>query len=336
MLRRPGGAVRSAWFWPWLAGVTAAAYLPPLWLAQGHPNETKYLEGHTAGVTGVTVSSDGRHVLSASHDGTLRLWSVETAQELRQFDGHRGSVVGLALSPDGRYALSCGADDTVRLWDVATGAEVRRFAQQAPTAVAFSPDGRLVLTGSRDCLRAWDARTGQEVRSAVRAGAIDSFLIFSPDGLLAVGTDGADLPALWDTDSGEFLRTFQPLEPGRTFGAAFSPDGRRLLSGWGTNAGLWDVGSGRLLRQYRWRDMVLGFVTFQTPYGFSPDGRRGLTGVSNVVVLFDVDSGEELRRFRGYRRGHRDWVTCVAFTPDGAWAVSGSRDTTLRLWRLPR
>ena len=80
--------------------------------------EWRCFVGHTGVVHGVTFSPDGKRVLSGSGDETLRLWDVETGQQVRCLKGHTGCVNSVAFSPDGKRALSGSADRTVRLWQL--------------------------------------------------------------------------------------------------------------------------------------------------------------------------------------------------------------------------
>ncbi len=131
--------------------------------------------GHTWVVESVAFSPDGRTALSGSRDSTLILWDVATGEALRTFSGHTDVVLSVAFSPDGRTALSgsCGeramsfcAQGEMILWDVATGVALRTFTGHIDSvlSVAFSPDGRTALSGSRDyTLSLWRVDTLPEL-----------------------------------------------------------------------------------------------------------------------------------------------------------------------------
>jgi len=86
--------------------------------AAGDVRALAVLRGHTAEVTGVAFARDGRTLVSASWDGSIRLSDARTRKRLGALHGHDGFVLGVALRPDGRTLASASADRTVRLWDV--------------------------------------------------------------------------------------------------------------------------------------------------------------------------------------------------------------------------
>ena len=240
----------------------------------------------SASIYSVAFAPDGRTCLSggSSRDEfSLKLWenlgpSSEWPPYVRRdFSIVTTSVYSVAFSPDGRTALSGDSRNTVRLWDITTGKWLRnfwdanmvlgsgqrnadlepesRFAHHASvTSVAFSPDGRTALSGSRKTdgedgvLKLWDVATGQIIRTfpfTAPKQYVDA-VAFSPDGLTALsgGNDGNFASfKLWEVATGKELRTFS----GGNSSVAFSPDGLTALS---NHLDLWDVATGNKLRSF--------------------------------------------------------------------------------------
>jgi WD40 repeat protein len=136
---------------------------------------------HAEPLTNGAFSPDGRTVATASDDNKLHLWDVASAKQIREIQ-HPALVRGIAFSPDGRQIMTgtggavlddpttqrvaVSQDNSLRLWDVATGNPIREMKghEHAISSIAFSPDGRRVVSGSFDkTLRLWDVESGQEL-----------------------------------------------------------------------------------------------------------------------------------------------------------------------------
>ena len=305
-------------------------WLRPLWPALDPPGTAllRTLVGHSDPVNGVAVSPDGRRAVSASSDHTLKVWDLETGEELRTLVGHTDQVNGVAVSPDGRHAVSASSDHTLKVWDLETGEELRTLAghSNSVNGVAVSPDGRHAVSASKDrTLKVWDLETGEELRTLAGHPNSVNGVAVSPDGRRAVSASSDHTLKVWDLETGEELRTLAG-HSNSVYGVAVSPDGRRAVSASSDHTlKVWDLETGEELRTLAGHSDPVNGVTV------SPDGRRAVSASSDhTLKVWDLETGEELRTLAG----HSDSVNGVAVSPDGRRAVSASSDHTLKVWDL--
>jgi WD40 repeat protein len=223
--------------------------------------------------------------------------------------------------PDGDCGLrvTCGRAETAKF-----GTQIRAFmGHDGVFTVAFSPDGRRVLTGSFDKTAIlWNADTGDQIRILKGHDGRVASVAFSPDGKRVL-TGSEDCAAiLWDASTGKQIRVFKWRWP--VYSVAFRPDGKRVLAqGPDYTAVLWEADTGNQVRAFKGHDNFVHSVAF------SPDGKRVLTGsLDKTAILWDADTGNQVRAFKG----HDNLVRSVAFSPDGKRVLTGSYDHTAVLW----
>lgn len=288
--------------------------------------ELKKIEGHLGPIYCADFSPDGKKIISAGADGSLRLWDTRTGKELRRLDGHAGRIWAVAFAPDGRRVVSGGFDGSVRLWDLASGREIRKFPGHTDyvRSVAMACDGQHIISGGDDRLvRLWSVETGKEVRSFPGHEHFVWSVSLSRDGKKALSASLDKSARVWDIGSGKELKVLRGHQD-TVLGAAISADGRRGLTG-STDRTLifWDLESAKDLSH------GYGHTGYLNSVALSPDGRRGLSGSQdNSVRLWDVFAGKEVRKLEG----HRDQVWHVAFSADGRFALSCGQDGTIRIW----
>jgi WD40 repeat protein len=277
-------------------------------------------------IHGLAFTPDGRTLVSGSQDGRVRAWDVATGRARLTLDAGWGTGRSMTLSPSGKIVAAGTSASALRLWDVATGRE--RFARfqghdARVHALAFTPDGRLLLSGGDGQCRVWDTATWRP--SGLLPGTARC-LSLSPDGKRLLTVAYADAVRIRDRASGRDVLTVKVPDLRL---AALSPDGKAVMTvecKWpnhSTRVSRWDAATGKQLGR------VPG--PYVLPYGFavSPDGRTAVVGSGEGLIhLCDLEAGKEVLTLSG----HGSMVEALAFSEDGRTLASGSYDKTVRLW----
>ncbi|MFO0809311.1 MAG: serine/threonine-protein kinase [Gemmataceae bacterium] len=285
-------------------------------------------------VFGVGVTSDGRNVVSANDDATIRFWDYETGTETAVTQGHARSINSLAIGPDGRCVATASDDGTARVWDAHPWPEPT-FAPSKPadvTAFALLPGGQTVVTcgtipGDNEklhpWLQAWDAESGRPlwqyhdlkdaVSIVVASDRGDRIAVLTRDGTVQTfdSATGQSLSQLPNRD--ESLRSITFLKDGRLALLA-----EKKLATWGC-----DNKDASAIRSVSADDQRLLAVRV------AADGRLLLAlSAGRMVRVEDAESGNLVAEFVG----HTDQVNAAAFDATGAVLATGGHDRTARIW----
>jgi WD40 repeat protein len=273
--------------------------------------EVTRLEGHDGGVLSASFSSDGRLVVTGGEDGTARLWSArEGAQSRVLVDGH--GPLRAALSPDANLAAAASAAGHVRVWNAETGVEVALLGghARAATFVAFTPDGRRIVTAGDDyTLRVWSV-DGSELRRISTEPEQVACVALSPDGSAAI-VGGYREARAWSLETGAPLwRTAAERTVVRS--AAFDPGGTRAVLGTGlATAVVVSAGSGA--ESQRLQGTTLG----ARGAALSANGKVLAAGLEGeTVAMWDSATGRETRRLKS-----ASVVDATATSSDGRYVL---------------
>jgi WD40 repeat protein/tRNA A-37 threonylcarbamoyl transferase component Bud32 len=303
---------------------------------------------HPDVVQAVAYSPDGKTVLTGCSNHQGQLWERATGRAVGETLQDFSEGRGVAFSRDGRTILTCSLNGT-RLWTRSQPLVLRHGPWQWVAAVAFSPDGRRLLSGSGDIrwrrgqTRLWDARTGKPLGPAAAHRYMVMSVAFSPDGSrFATGSGNfsevetwfgplfgppAGEAQVWDAVTGERVGPALPHK-GSVPAVAFRPgDGRYLLTACmqGQTACLWEAATGKLVRSLPHRSRVVAVA-------FSSDGTRlatGQYGDDERVLLWEAATGTCCGQLQ-----HHSIVPGLAFSLDGRSLLTGSGGYVASLWDL--
>ena len=305
-------------------------------------------------------SSDGKTLIGLSSSGHAAITRLNIENGKGKTKHLKTGLFGIGLFSsedfDGVYAMTRDKiaigkrDGMIQLWDVATrkklstlrghvdlppqplGKPVHRlFKKNWVLAVAFSPDGTRLASGSTDTtVRLWDTTGDRDSMTLQKHTGPTNVLAFSPDGKMLASGSTDKTVQLWDTTTGAPLATLTGHINGIT-ALAFSPDGRTLVSG-STDGTIrfWQTATGAPVDT-----LVTGHTQSIKAATFFQDRSRGevtsplllvSAAFNGEITFWDVETAQ---KSTVQNSGHRDWYSALAFSPDGTKLVSAASDGTI-------
>lgn len=348
---------------PWLAataacvgGMAGLSVVPSMIREARGVADGRVLSSNGGGIRALAFSPDGTTLATATDraedqrliGGQITLWNVRTNHVDQTLADDKGNFVGIAYAPNGRTILTAVDSPfdsgSLFLIDANTRSSRHEFPGQQGhvSSLVYTTDGKFIVSGSSDRkVRIWDADSGRLLQSPVLAGPVYA-LEGSPDGRYLIA--GSVAPprsiqsgtiAVWEMPSLRPLWTRSTHSNG-VLTIAVSSDSRTVATG--GNDGmvrLWDSATGRPVQEFDSRGYAVTAVALAPHQNLVAAGivrRSAESGDAQVseILVWNLSDGRLVRTLRG----HRDLINALLFSHDGHTLVSGSRDTTLRLWHF--
>jgi WD40 repeat protein len=280
--------------------------------------------------TSAALSRDGKFVITAGGDDTVRVTRLVTKKTVTVMRWHIPSLESLSvISPDGRLIVTSGGDAVATLRNRLSRKTVAVLRSDAccTRGMAFTPDGKLVAVASGD-VTVWNIATGRRVAVLTHPGYTDegneaNGVAFTSDGgfVIAAGNDGK--ARVWNLSTRKLIATVR-ADRDYVWSVAFSPDGKRFATGGEDGmVRIWDLATRRQTALLR------GHLAPIHDASFSPDGKLLLTASDDGTARLWEPATE---RTVAVLRGHVGRVLSATFSRDGMSVVTTGADATTRLW----
>jgi WD40 repeat protein len=285
----------------------------------------------------VAFSHDGLVLATAGDDQIVHTWDAETGAAIETFSGQGAAITAMAFTAAGDV-VSAAQNKTAIVWDTNPEWKLQRVigSPTSPdqlsdrvTALDFSPDGKMLATGSGEPsrsgeLKIWNVDSGSLVREVKEAHSDTIFALdFSPDGQ-QIASCGADRFAkIFNVADGKFVRSFEG-HTHHVLGVTWRADGRMLATSGADNVlKIWDPRTGDQQRT------IQGFGKEVTSIHFVADGDIVVASSGDKTVqMKNATNGGNVRSFAGAV----DFMYSVDASGDGKIVVAGGQDSVLRIW----
>lgn len=298
--------------------------------------------GHTRMITHATVSVDKSTLVSASSDGTILLWDIDSGQQLESITGHTNGINSIALCDETQTLATTHYEQPLQLWDLSTHQHKDTLHVEEeyyfPAGVALSPDNTTLAAGTDKFIWLWDMKTHKRKQIKYDKHRFMQSILFSPNGqTLSLPSKWDHTISLFDAKTGEQKLTLNGYAE-QINALTFSPDGAKIATaetlGEGENViRLWDVQTGEKINTIA--NVVNTRRGERLPVravAFSPDGETlASIDASSDIQLWDVDTGKHKNTFS---QNSEDWTegAALVFSPDGKKLVSTVDYHRIAIW----
>lgn len=288
------------------------------------------LRGHTNALRSVSWNPRAPRVATASEDGTLRIWHLDTGDSLEIPKAHRLAATRVTWSPAGDRLASTGWDLKARIWDGSTGVEVASFNQHDEVVedIKWNQDGiRIASASRRPAVTVWDPDDGRLLQE-LEAEDFAYRVAWAPDNRQLAGACWDCRVRVWDTITPEQPREFDDLDASAT-SVDWNADGTQIVATGGYGAIVWDSTTGERLSVLDLYEIDPdGFDGFQSA-AWSPSGDLIACATEFGKVMFwNPKTGD----ISTSTVDHDREITALVWSPHGDRAATACHSSLIRIW----
>jgi WD40 repeat protein len=331
----------------------------------------KTLYGHEYAINCLEITHDGKFLVSASMDKTIKIWNLQNYSCIKPIEGHVGPVVSMKITPDMKFIVSGGGgkyDNTVRIWDI--------YKSKLPSEefgihrninhIAFNSTAYFVVNSCRKVIQLRDPETGSINFKLTGHKAHIKQLWVNPEGTRIISASLDKTVRIWDTKSKKCTAIIEEHTDG-ILDMCVSKDQKKLVScGWDKQIIEWDIEKNRKIRTYNGHNLNVVHTAY-----FSLDKRLISISSDDIIKIWDTTTGICLNTIQcplnittgitldskdnlylGYMdgsiqyhdlqngellrlfSGHTALISCLELVEEENMLLSGSKDNTIRQWDL--
>lgn len=300
--------------------------------SQNQQVELKIPSGHNDIIFDIEFNKDSTKLLSASADGTAKLWNINTGTEIATLNAHSDEVTA-AIFVNDSLAATASADKTIILWNLKTFQPLDTIEahQDRITCIDATKNSKYLVSGSKDkTLKLWNIETRQQINIYKGHDWSVVSVAFSPDGSKIASGSYDKTIKIWNTIAGDIVHTLQGHT--RSVNALkFTNDGKKLVSGDNYNViKYWNVQNGQLIHSFKSHASAINGVDISDikKYIYSGSSDKTLQRFEIQPLIKEEDTAGKIQRFNGHTRE----ITDIELNPYQIFIASASQDNTIKYW----
>lgn len=283
------------------------------------------IERHSKRVSSLAISSDGKIIISGSDDASIKMWDIASGKLLETLRGvHEGSITSIIISPKLDYFASSSNDKRVCIWSYSDYTHLKSLPHSnAVTTLAIDIDGKSLISACSDgYIRLWDMTSNNQCHIYPKTSAANSLVITLNEQIIVSGHSDKKI-IFWQCCE-------HTTHSSSVSSLAISPDGNYLVSGSSGNGSgeifVWNMTTKKIITKIEGHNGTISSLAICPKNQFVVSASYA----DSNIKLWDIKSGEEIDSISAHTAG----IDTLAITPDGKTIYSGSRDFSIRSWKI--